>query len=813
MLVKISVVSAGTKKHIGTTDSINAAMESKRQRRDTLFVLALLGLGILLACFELLGPDRTLLFGDHLVVFRPRFYEVLRSFQLGELPALTRASPGGVPLEAMLNASYTPTTLLLFLGDFEFSYDLFVLSHLPILGLGVYALARRLQVPSTTAAAVAGVFTLSGWFISCNTFVSVFQGLAYAAWMYWAFHRLLSAPSLMNVGLQGLLIGFRLQGITPEFALLDLFAATLIFCSVKPKVSLQLTGRSMLALILGLGVCALEVLPVLELLEGTKRGAGFSYAEAKRWPLTGPRWIEFFVPTFWAPPQAPFISFPFAYDGESQPSHLRSFYFGSAMSVAGAGLLSRRRWAWVFLGMTIFGLMAASGDATPLHRVLTSLPLLENARFPTKYLVFTVVGVAGLTGFGFQVAAKAPRKLLAIIAIQLFVLVIGFSVITSPEFLGFVNSNINKESSSALVRGLDFSEYPRIAVGFMRQHSLHAMGFTGLMFLVVLLAAARPALSGYISYALLAVLILDLGIASRYALVSAPAFPASPPKEIMNIISGDQQRIYAVSPNGRALAVPHQPGETYFAEEVYSRRQRGAVAYQGIRRLEDRDMDAQSHPASVLAFRLLQDAKGNEGLRILARAGVHWLTSWSKLGRKHPISWPIEGEPPQYLISVPNTRAYVSAYPSWVQANPKSRSPAQLAKLYGGEAHFDHAIIWSGQVSTSTLSPKAADQCRDGQSIFVQRQEEYHIDMQTKSNCPSIVVALETVQRRWQVRLDGVSTDLLTAEFGALAVFVPAGKHRVEFIYSPTSSKWVLLFVFSVLMSLVLCLLGLRPRD
>ena len=773
--------------------------------------VALLLVGALIASSDAIGAGRTLLFGDHLPVFRPKFFEIVRAFSEGSLPALTRASPGGVPLEALLNSTYTPATLLLFLGDFETTYDLFVLAHIPILIFGGFLLARRLGWSPYYAASAAATAGLCGWCLGFNTLLLAFPCLAYAPWMYWAFHRLLEDASPRNVGLQALAIGFHAQGILPEVALLDVLVAGALLVRVRPPVTPRLGAATVGAAALGLGIASIELFPALELLQGTRRLAGFGYDEAKRWPMTGARFVELFVPTFWAPPQAHFVSFPVIYDGEPLPPHLRSFYFGIASSVALAGLTAARnqRWVLVFAGAALFGLMVATGDGTPLHRGLTHLPLLSSARFPTKYLCFTVAGVAALVPFGLEVTRKSPERLGLILLVQLIGLGVGYSVVVSPELLEWVGRNISRNPAMFTVAGFGVEEHASTAVAFMQKRLLHACGFVSVAGVVVHATTHFEALKAHLPLVLLALLVLDLGVAGRYAIPGAATFPANPPADVLSQIDPDVDRIYAVSPDGRPLKLPHVEGRTYYEEEIVSRRARGTLAYDGIRRLEDRDMDAQSHPASVLAFRLLQVLQGDAGLRLLGRAGVRWLTSWSSLGSKDVVRWDVPGEAPQFLVPVPNHRRYVEAHPTWQAVELSQLSLREQADLYTNPARLDTAILLTPGVAGSTLTADRAAACRARQTVKLVSTEIERIEVRVRSECRTLVTALETVQARWTVTVDGTSAALLAAEFGSLAVEVPKGEHTVVFEYKPATARWAPVAAGSLL----LCMLGvLIPR-
>ena len=81
----------------------------------------------------------------------------------------------------------------------------------------------------------------------------------------------------------------------------------------------------------------------------------------------------------------------------------------------------------------------------------------------------------------------------------------------------------------------------------------------------------------------------------------------------------------------------------------------------------------------------------------------------------------------------------------------------------------------------ATGSPRQAAQAR------VVRYEPERVTVETNSLADGILVLTDTYTPDWRARVDGQPADVYIADYAFRAVHIPAGQHRVEFFYSPTS--------------------------
>ena len=69
----------------------------------------------------------------------------------------------------------------------------------------------------------------------------------------------------------------------------------------------------------------------------------------------------------------------------------------------------------------------------------------------------------------------------------------------------------------------------------------------------------------------------------------------------------------------------------------------------------------------------------------------------------------------------------------------------------------------------------------------ITKYEPNRIELETKANQPSILVLSENHYPGWRAYIDGRFTDTLRVDYNLRGVAVPAGEHKIEFIYRPKS--------------------------
>lgn len=98
----------------------------------------------------------------------------------------------------------------------------------------------------------------------------------------------------------------------------------------------------------------------------------------------------------------------------------------------------------------------------------------------------------------------------------------------------------------------------------------------------------------------------------------------------------------------------------------------------------------------------------------------------------------------------------------------------------------------------------------------VLRYEGERIDVDTMANGNTLLVLGEKYYRGWKARIDGKSASIVPVNYILRGVYLPAGNHKVEFIFDPLPfkiGKWLTLTSFAVFTVMLLREWRIKRRD
>ncbi|MEQ8568036.1 MAG: hypothetical protein RMA76_24155 [Deltaproteobacteria bacterium] len=786
-------------------------MSPEKRLAQRIAPLILLVGGVVAAFGRVLGPGHLSMLRDHRFAFQDRWWWVVESLGHGRLPVRTLASDTNVPLEHILNGTYTPMTAIFALLPFEVAYDLFVAGHVLLLCGGAFCLARTLGATSTEALASAA-FGLSGPLLSFENLLVILQGLAWIPWVLWAVVHLFTARSWRGVGLVALLLGFHLQAITPVAVVVDVVAATFLVYALRRRgaaFDLRVVGLLLIAGALGFTVAAIELVPTLVGLSSTQRGEGFGLASALAWST--PPWglLELVFPTFFHSPHVPEVAFHdlLTVEGLTHP-YLYSLYLGVGLPIALAAVFTRdardRRLAFVLLLVALFFLAATLGTTLPIYRWLHALPILSNGRYPVKLTVVVAAALAALAPFGLRALARGPR-LIALVFVPSIVL--AASTVQSlglPEVHAVVDAALSKSAALGSAFDVAPSQYADLAVASLSASARHALGF-GVLAAVVAVAMRRWRA---LTIVLVVVLFADLAVGSHRHLLAVRTDPPPPPA-LVEALSDARLRHYVFTPGNRRPKVERLDGESH-GEAIYrDEYTRGAGLYGYVRGFDDLDNEGLSHPSSAALFSLAQRARGGDAVALFERAGVRVLASHARMPGDRVRSFEIPNGVPQYVQTI-DARPYVALHPLYRYVPEAQLTSRAVFEVMRDDTRRSEAFVTTpGVPAPAVATSSAALTCaRTSTATIVETGDLDDIRIDVDLSCPALVSILEVRMPAWRASVDDEPTPIHDADLGFMALHVPAGRHRLRFEYIAFTYDWAAASALGLVIALGLVVLG-----
>jgi len=305
---------------------------------------------------------------------------------LGGLPFIAVVTHGEILYPTALLRAFLPVHVVMNLGFFI---------HYILAGYFTYLFLRRLTVSWTGAVTGGLAYQLSGILISLvqpghpgKLFVSALLPLTLLALVVALRERRVWGYPLLSVGVGLCLLSPHVQATYYLLIAAALFALYLTFGEpstehLQPR--LIRLGVTLVAVIVGFGIAAPQILPFLEYIPHSPRAAGYSvgYAGSTSYGIPWDHVPEFFLGGFTGAPEAYWGSNPLKHHSE---------YLGLpvvALAILGFGD-RRRRLVWWLGGIGVLFLLIALGGATPFYHLWWAvMPMVKKTRAPG--MVFFVV--------------------------------------------------------------------------------------------------------------------------------------------------------------------------------------------------------------------------------------------------------------------------------------------------------------------------------------------------------------------------------------------------------------------------------------
>ncbi|PKL76570.1 MAG: hypothetical protein CVV27_09620 [Candidatus Melainabacteria bacterium HGW-Melainabacteria-1] len=382
---------------------------------------------ILLSLLPLYGPivwgNSTLFFRDVLHNYYPLISFLKQSLLQGDLPLWNPYLFTGTPQAAALEPPlFYPLAWMFFVLPYKYALALNLCLHHLLAAGGIYLLGRNYGWAWPTRTLTAMGLTLGGVMVAMNNVHPLQNSAALIPLLFWACDRLCRErrlePALVFAILYALQI---LSGHLEIVYFTSVFIGFYICLHIDAK-ALRLIGLMTLAVVLGLGLSAVQLLPSLSFSTDSVRQGGLDIANASQWSYHPLLTLLLLLPDMRGS----------VYEGLSLNMVFGDPKFGQALLFVSAyiGLLSclgfvmaipelkrhpERRVLLFWLLVSLFSLLLAFGQHLPIYEWVLKIPGMSFFRYPSKFLILSVLGIAIFSGFGLNRiwdGASGSRRLL-----------------------------------------------------------------------------------------------------------------------------------------------------------------------------------------------------------------------------------------------------------------------------------------------------------------------------------------------------------------------------------------------------------------
>jgi hypothetical protein len=345
------------------------------------------------------------------------------SFLSGEIPLWNPLSHCGIPFLAQWGTMtlYPPSLFYIFL-PLPWSLNFFCLLHLIFGAVGMFLFARRWINDDLPALFSAVAFVFNGIILSCLMWPNYTAALAWAPWIFYVFEKAVCTGG-KYILFAIIFSVFQFMSGVPEILIIThiITFSIVIYNVIDNKACiLSAVSRYLLVIISVLFICAMQLLPFLDLLQQSHRTADIDFT---KWSMPGWGLANFFVPLFhyFKTYQNTFV--------QSEQAFITSYYFPLGTLVLSLlGIIrANSKTRIMFLLLIFFSISMALGSNSFIYNFASSfLPFFNKIRYPIKFIIILSFIIPVLAGLGVGQLIKSDKKAISsILLISLTFLIIA----------------------------------------------------------------------------------------------------------------------------------------------------------------------------------------------------------------------------------------------------------------------------------------------------------------------------------------------------------------------------------------------------
>lgn len=341
-------------------------------------------------------------FMDIVTQFYPYRYAMARQLHEFHLPFWTTSVFAGSPLLANIQLGFFfPFNWLFFALPGGASFTAAFAVSVFILGLGLYLWLRERKTPFIAAICAALILQVNGTVWAHVAFGAYLYVMALFPWLFYFYERMRRRRDSVSFIGMALITSLMIFAGAPQILFYTLFVIVIftVFRLIpgnQRKKEIRIVSLTLGAVILGVGISAIQLIPSLLFISQTRRTGGLSMEVIRRGSLTFRRLLEAFLGNGGFPQDTGDVA-----------------YMGPAtLSMAILGILAsqrRRRWEDVLPPclLILIGVLPASV-------LFAKLPVFGGFHDPRRVLALIPLTMAPLVGRGFtafEIKRRTPAWL------------------------------------------------------------------------------------------------------------------------------------------------------------------------------------------------------------------------------------------------------------------------------------------------------------------------------------------------------------------------------------------------------------------
>lgn len=689
-------------------------------------------------------PIKNPLITDPVLQTYPWRYRAIDNLKNGNWPLWNPYSFAGGPLAANIqSAPFSVFNILFFIFDFKLAWSIQIIL-VPILGgIFMYLFLSSLNLSKTAAIFGSVVLPFSGFYLSWLTWGTVASTAIWLPLILFCINRLFSKIFwhfflILSFATSQTIFAGHWQTALYVFLASFIYLATKV-PTAKTKTAISI---SLVAIVIGIVVSSIQVLPALEFLKLSARNLdqGF-YPGRADWFLPIQHLIQLVAPDYFGNPTTA------NYWGVWNWAEFSSYLSIGALALAVFAAFKNSKNSRFFIVLAVLALGLALKNPLSQIPYVLNIPFLSSIQ-PSRIIFLLNFALAGLAALGMEklISGKSKAPLVVGIMILLVLSVIGsYTYLVKDQFP--VAGHL--DSASIALRNLILPAIAAIAM------------------LAILLASRIFKLKTNV----LVVLIFALTMAELYR--NAFKFtPFSKPEWIFPQTKtfqflSSQEKPFRVMTTDRRILHPNI-GTVYGIESVDGYDPLYLADYG---RLVSVWQSQNPAAASVSFNRILTPQKYDSQITDLLN--VKYVLSFDEFNSPDLVKVFEEGETKIYENKKVLPRAF------FVKEIAKFNSPEEeLAKILDKNTNLL-------QTATSLYDNFAKQEFTS--SVKVEKYTDQSVILSTNTDKEAPLIVANVNYPGWQAKIDGRQVPIGKVNFMFQSVIVPAGSHRVEFQFRPQS--------------------------